>query len=84
MMLSETFQLKKEIKFSNYKKLSKIILKEIANGSVRSVHMSPKEAKKAINLVDQLNCHDEIGKGMEHEHQKLYKEDDNPFSESPF
>ena len=84
MLLAETFQLKHEVNFADYEKLTKIILKEISKGNVISAHMSAKEAKKVIGIFDKLNCHAELKNGLDDDRSGLYNEDDNPFSNSPF
>jgi hypothetical protein len=84
MMLSETFQLKGDVDFDDFQKLTKIILKEIARENINSVHLTTEEAKKAIKILDLMNCRNEIGKGLNREDNQLYSEDNNPFSNGPF
>lgn len=84
MMLTETFQLKQAVNFNDYEKLTKIILKEISDGNVFSVHMTPIEAAKAIKLLDTLECSDDFGGNFEPKEQSLYHEGNNPFVNAPF
>jgi len=84
MMLSETFQLKSDVNFSDYKKLTKIILKEIAQGQVHSVHMTKEDAKKTIEILDTLDCRCEKGYSVsKNAAAGRYTEKNNPFSNSP-
>jgi len=56
MMLTEIFQLKKNVDSNNYSKLTKVILKEIANGHITSCHMSEECAKKTIHILEMLDA----------------------------
>ncbi|HBE03942.1 MAG TPA: hypothetical protein DC049_15915 [Spirochaetia bacterium] len=62
MMLTEIFQLDENIDFADYHKLTHIILKEMSRENIKSPHMTPKQAKLAVNLLDYLNCKKEIRK----------------------
>ena len=86
MMLCETFQLKEKVNFSNYEKLTKIVLKEISNSQINSPHLTPEQARKYINLLDKLGCHSEIGGGFKRPNSQGhgYCEAENPYRDSPF
>lgn len=84
-MLTETFQLKKMVDFQNYEKLTKVVLKEIAACGIRSAHMSTEDAKKAIALLETMDCHRVMEKGSAvEEGRKKLPVHDNPFANSPF
>lgn len=86
MMLSETFQLKRSVNFSDNKKLTKMVLKQISNCQIVSAHLSPEKAKKYIELLDKLECHKEIGGGLKKKsnYSKIDNDFSNPYSDSPF
>ena len=84
MMLCETFQLKKKINFTDNAKLTKMILKQISTSQINSPHLTPEKARRYIKLLDNLDCHKEIGGGLK---KKPTSNDDdwqNPYSDSPF
>jgi len=59
-MFTEIFQLSKNVDSTNYEKLTKIILKEIARGNIQSAHMTPENAQKTVKILDQMDTHREI------------------------
>ena len=83
MMLCETFQLKEDVDFSNYEKLTKIILREIARGNIDSPHLTQKQAQGYIKLIETFTCRMEIGNGLKPSIDKKYPEYSNPFYNSP-
>ncbi len=84
-MLTETFQLKKMVDFENYEKLTKVVLKEIAGCGIKSAHMTTEDAKKAIALLETLDCHRVMEKGSRvEEGKKPIPVSENPFANSPF
>lgn len=85
MMLTEMFQLKQDIDFEDYEKLTKIILREISRKHVHSVHMSSGDAKNAIEILDTLEKTGDKYFLVDGEQDHFeYSEDSNPFSDSPF
>ena len=84
MMLCEIFQLKEDINFNDYEKLTKIVLREISVGHIQSPHLSDIKAQKYIKILDNMDCHSEKGNGFQRDYSGFnYTEDNNPFSNSP-
>ena len=81
MMLSEIFQLKDAVDFSDYSKLTVLVLREIANDSIRSCHMSGQDAKKAIALLECLQVNRVTNPVMD---AGGSIRSGNPFADSPF
>jgi len=52
MMMTEIFQLKGKIDFSDHHKLVMIILKEISNGHIKSDHINEQEAKNILLMYE--------------------------------
>ena len=87
LMLSEIFQMddRAQIDFQDYERLTKIVLKEVANKRIRSPHIPAKKALSYIRMLDELECHTEIKNELEEKSWGCdYKEGKNPYSESPF
>ena len=55
LMLTETFQLKEKVDFTDYYKLTMIVLREIANGDIKSPHLGSHEAKQAIRIIESMD-----------------------------
>lgn len=87
MMVTECFQLKKAVDFSDYEKLTKIILREIARGHIHSAHMAPEDAQNAIHMLEALeeNRHAvNSGAGVKEEPLGKGLNSENPFHDGPF
>ncbi len=82
MMLCETFQLKKNVSFTDYQQLTKIILQEISKAQISSPHLTPEKAKRYIKLLEHLDCHSEVEKVFKKNTNS--KKIDNPYANSPF
>ena len=81
MMLTEIFQLSKSVDANDFEKLTKIILKEIANCHIASCHMTSANAKKTIQILDQMDTHQEIKLNFKNDRRKKQR---SPFSDLPF
>ncbi|MBN8216773.1 MAG: hypothetical protein J0L75_09020 [Spirochaetes bacterium] len=91
MMVTECFQLKKAVDYGDYEKLTKIILREIANGHIQSAHMSSDDAQNAMKMLDGLeenrkavNSSGTTGPGPSQNGGETSPPTPNPFADSPF
>ena len=88
LMLTEVFQLDKKVSLKNHRRLTKIVLKNIASSKIKSVHITPHQACRFIEMLDEMDCHKELGKGLDYLKEKEYdqtdEEQNNPFYQSPF
>jgi hypothetical protein len=84
-MMTECFQLKKAVDFNNHEKLTKLVLREIAQDAIHSVHMTKEDARKAIALIDEMESQKVINDGRLDDHlERRRLEQMNPFADSPF
>ncbi len=84
-MMTECFQLKKTVNFNDHEKLTKLVLREIAQDSIHSVHMTKEDARKAIALLDEMETQNVVNQTrFDDEKEKLRLEKMNPYADSPF
>jgi hypothetical protein len=86
MMVTECFQLKKAVDYGDYEKLTKIILREIANGHIQSAHMGAEDAQNAMKMLDGLEENRKAVNSSSGSNPPPGKSTTtpNPFSDSPF
>ena len=83
LMLCELAQLKNP-NFEDQEELVQVILKKIANGKIKSAHITSIEAKQYLKLFNDMYVHKKVELNYKHPKKDNSSEETNPFKESPF
>ena len=83
-MLFEIAQLKNP-NFEDQEELVQTILKKIASGEIKSVHINVYEAKQYLRLFNEMYTHQKVELNYQDSKEEDSQEKSfNPFKESPF